>query len=170
MSGATFREFADQVKHSYLELVRHTHDRDPTPMVIFDTPGGVRMQGVDAAFFENEERRVELVERFVVPAIGEHGATKAAWAFAGAVTCCAEAMRSEGREHNPACLVAGWGPVVREGIVATVIDPEVHEVWFAETARRDDYEAGVWQVGEWEAWTTNEQAGLLLTPIQEALR
>jgi hypothetical protein len=149
MNGATFREFADQVKHAYGELVRKTHDRDPTPMVILDTPGGVRMIGVDAEFFTSNGTRAELLDRFIVPAIGEHGATKAAWVFVGTLT------------HRDAGAVVGSLEVA----VATVIDAEVHEVWFASVTRGSNLD-----LGAWNEWPPNAQQGRLLTPIQEALR
>jgi hypothetical protein len=154
-----FREFADGVKESLEKLVMGTRgERDPTPMVLLLREEGIQMVAVDHDFFHPDfpERRRELVSKFVVPMIQEHGAqvvgiTHAGWLFSAAPDDLPDL------------------PVQRtEIITATVVDREVHEVWWAPLWR--DVPGHGFMLGEWRAWPANRQSGLFVTPIQEALR
>lgn len=151
----TFREFADGVKESLTQLVIGTRGvRDPTPMVLLSRhEGTLQMVAVDHDFFHPDfpERRRELIAKFVVPMIQEHGAevvavTHAGWLFSA----------------SPSDLNR------QEVITATIVDREVHEVWWAPLWR--DVPGHGFMLGEWRAWPANRQSGLFVTPIQEALR
>lgn len=156
---STFREFANDTKHAYRELVLNLRgSRDPSPIALFqsgdDAPG---MHGLDAAFFENDERRRELIDRFIVPMIHELQPDRVAWAFAGwhYEPIVRGSVTAEQYERDS---------MREEVITAVVIDREVHETWIAPLVRAP------MTVGEWECLPPNEQAGRLVTPIQEALR
>lgn len=147
-----FREFVNDTKHAYGELtVNLRGSRDPTPMVLFQSGDDVQMIAVEAAFFEDADRTVELVERFIVPLVREREPQRVAWAFAA--------------ERIEQIVQPSPGPELRSEVVAAVVmDRELHETWIAPLTRAP------MTVGEWEVLPPNEQAGRLITPIQEALR
>lgn len=154
-----FDEFAAEARHALTQLVTDLHgERDPSPMVLMDTPEGIRMVAVDAEFFHPDypERRRELVSRFVLPMVGEHGAQTVALAYAGWLH--RQAPEDLDRE---------------EVISITVIDREVHRTWYAPLVRDPQPPPGSDQhftVGMWESWPANKQTGIFVTPIQHALR
>jgi|tagenome__1003787_1003787.scaffolds.fasta_scaffold19666626_2 hypothetical protein len=87
-----------------------------------------------------EERRA-LVETAVVPLVREIAPEVVGWTFEGVLDGDAIA-------------------------VVLVIDRERSETWYAPLARV----LGQTLIGDWIPWAPNEQAGTLLTPIQEAMR
>jgi hypothetical protein len=149
-----FRTFADTAKGGMEHLVAGLRgERDPTPMVMLAQGEEVFMVAVDSDFFHPEfpERRRELLARFVLPMIGEHGAQFVALTYAGWLY-----------SNAPDELIR------QEVLSVTVVDREVAEVWWAplwrEAPGRD------FLLGEWRSWPANRQVGRFVTPIQEALR
>jgi hypothetical protein len=144
----TYREFVDHTKAASAQLVRGLRGgRLPSAVLTLNAGGTVDLIGVESAFFDPEhpERRVELIDRFVVPLIHEREATMVAWSFAG--------------QHD---VAAGD---TREVLTVVAMDREVHETWLAPLA-----ELAAGTLVPWEPLPPNQQAGRLITPVQEALR
>jgi hypothetical protein len=145
----TYREFVDRTKAASTQLVRGLRGGRLPSAVLTLSVGGedVDLIGVESDFFDPEhpERRVQLIERFVVPLIHEREATMVAWSFAA--------------QHD---VAAGD---TREVLTVVAMDREVHETWLAPLA---ELTAGT--LAAWDQLPPNQQAGRLITPVQEALR
>lgn len=176
--GAPFDDFAAEVRVFFAQHVAGIRgDRDPHPMLVLDTPLGVTGLVMEPEWFATAEDKLRLIAQIVLPAIRQYRATKVAWLHAG--TMSTELVAAGGKAlADP--------PAVDESVlVATIIDAEVHQVWIARMVEVEATEdiGPVAQVpsarlsrnvsraaGEWEQLTPNEQLGLLVTPVQEALR
>lgn len=142
----SYREFVDHSKAAAAQLVRGLRGtRPPTPILSMVTQGNVTLTGIDPAFFapDHSERRVELIDRFVVPLVREREASMIGWTFAGL-----------GGRRDGADL-----------LTVVTMDREVHETWIAPLV-----ELAAGTLAPWELLPPNQQAGRLITPVQEALR
>lgn len=148
----TYSEFTEHTKAAVTEQVRGLRGRDPTPMVHMVTDDAVDLIAVEPAFFDPDhpERRGELVNGFVVPLAQEREASMVAFSFAGTRITTYEGDRDEER---------------LDVMTVVVMDREVQEAWVAPLG---DLHAGA--IAAWELLPANEQVGMLITPIQEALR
>lgn len=149
--GVIFREFVTETLDAVRMLAGGVQGgRDITPMVHLETPDGRReLVAVDPLFFTEDDGVGELVDRFVVPLVREREATKVAWTF-----------------------TATWGaqqlsPTLKVGsiriVTAVIIDREVHETWLAPIFDGP-------RVGDWLNLGANSTDGLMVGPVQEALR
>jgi hypothetical protein len=143
----TYRDFVEEVKDAAEALVAGAGSRPVTPMLHLKSHDGVYLVAVEPEFFTTVETRRRLVWQYVVPLLQERKADAVAWTFTAL-----ERYEPTETQRNVVCV--------------TVIDRERYEVWLASILRAADrtFTAG------WRAWAPNEQDGLLLTPIQEALR
>lgn len=148
----TFREFTQETLDAVRMVAGQLGDRDVTPMVHFETQDGRReLVGVDPLFFTEDGGVTKLIDTFVVPLIREREIQKVAWTF----TSAAGPNMYAGGGHDVA------GPAIVRVVVALVMDGEVHETWIAPLLP---------QVGDWLSLGANTTDGLMVSPVQEALR
>lgn len=144
----SYRDFVEALKglaEHLTDLI--TGDKAFVPMVHYLADGGVPMSSpVEKGWFE-DEHTMELIENLVIPTALGVSASAVAWSFCGGI---------EDRAIEPA----------HEAAVLVVIDRERHEVHEARLVRHDNRAS----LGAWRPWPANQQAGRLVTPIQEALR
>lgn len=147
-----FRDFVEQIKDAAEVIAGNIRGgRDLTPMLHFDSghqPGGVASIALEPAFFASAESRAKLVEHIAVPLIEARQPQQVAWTFTGTIG----ELESDASE---------------EVLAAVVVDRERHEAWHAQMLRRDDAPPAI---GGWRQLPANQQAGFLVTPIQNALR
>lgn len=145
-----FREFVEETKDAVAMLAGGVSGgRDITPMVHLETEVGRELVAVDPQFFEVDGGTEQLVGRFIVPMIQERMAMKVAWTFTSALR--AKPQFDPPPEAEPARMVT-----------AVVIDGERTEAWLAPLFDG--------RVGEWLLLPPNNIHGLLVGPVQEALR
>lgn len=143
----TFREFVEHMKGATTAQVAYvTGARDIVPMAHFARDDMVQSVAIDAAWIAPESKAL-LIEQVILPFIDVMRPEFVAWTFTG----------RRGTED---------GEFDHETAVALCIERERHETWLARLVRHDDRAS----LGAWRSWPPNEQDGLMLTPIQRALR
>lgn len=141
-----FTEFTETVRGATTAQVGLiTGERDIVPMLYLHN--GEHTDGilVDPAWMQTN--RQMFVESFVIPYVELHRPQFVAWSFTG--------------WRGPAD-----GEWDHETAVALSIERERHETWLARLVRHDNRAS----LGAWRPWPANQQEGVLLSTIQEAMR
>lgn len=150
----TFREFTDgtlkAVEHMLATVQPPTGEIVPTLHV--DGRQGLHILALAGAWFESDETRGRMIDT-LLPTIRSLDAERVAWSFAATI-----------HDDPP------YGPT-DTAIVVVTIDRERHETWRGlrgpyQWTRFDKLLTPI----DWQQLPPNEQGGLLLTPIQQALR
>lgn len=148
--ASDYRTFVEDCKGLVEQIVSVISDgRDIVPMIHYrDASGHVDGMPVDAAWFADAESRHLLVQSLIVPFVEILRPESVAWTFTGR---------------------RGWSDGFFDHDVAAtcVIDRERAEVWEARLVRHDD---GTASIGAWRQWPVDQAGGVLLSPIQRALR
>lgn len=143
-----YREFVDAIKGLAEHLVTLVHGEQAfVPMVTYLFDGVVSSQPVGQGWFADDTATASLIHDLVVPQIGLVRPESVALTFCGVTEKRAMAE-------------------IHEAAMAVVIDRERHEIHEARLVRHDDRAS----LGAWRPWPANVAQGLLVTPIQEALR
>lgn len=138
-----FRQFTEDLQGmTRTVLVRNSskHGGAPIPPFLHMSRGG-HTESQHVGLPDSAEDRRALVETAVAPLVRELAPELVGWTFEG----------------------------IMDGVdiaVVLAIDRERTETWYAPLARV----MGQTLMGDWLPWAPNEQAGTLLTPIQEAMR